>query len=100
MSIKVDARIMGWTMYPLVIEVPSPLRLRPSGLENAPGALRAAGRHERLGSPIMVRIDVPPYSDVRDPDTGILNPRGIAAVACDTAGAVDDALDSGRFRSC
>lgn len=81
----------------LVIEVPSPLGLRPSGLENAPGALRAAGLHERLGSPAVVRIDVPPYSGVRDPGTGILNPRAIAAVARDTAGAVDDALDSGCF---
>jgi len=84
-------------MDPLVIEVPSPLGLRPSGLENAPRALRAAGLHERLGSPAVVRIDVPPYCDVRDPGTGILNPRGIAAVARDTAGAVAEALDSGCF---
>ena len=32
-------------MDPRVIEVPSPLGLRPSGLENAPGALRAAARY-------------------------------------------------------
>jgi len=68
-------------MDPLVIEVPSPLGLRPSGLESAPGALRAAGLHERLGSPAVVRIDVPPYCDVRDPGTGILNPRGIVAAS-------------------
>jgi arginase len=84
-------------MNPLVIDVPSPLGLRPSGLENAPDALRGAGLHERLGSPGVVRIDVPPYCDVRDPATGILNPQGIAAVARDVAGAVDAALDSGRF---
>ena len=84
-------------MIPLVIDVPSPLGLRPTGLENAPGALRAAGLHERLGSPDVVRIDVPPYSDVRDAETGILNPQGIAAVARDVARGVDAALDSGRF---
>lgn len=84
-------------MNPLVIEVPSPLGLRPSGLEHAPGALRRAGLHDRLGCPDTVRIDVPPYSDVRDPETGILNPEGIAAVARDVAGAVEAALDSGRF---
>src|ERR1022692_2222800 len=84
-------------MNPLVIDVPSPLGLRPSGLENAPDALRRAGLHDRLGSPGVVRIDVPPYSDVRDPATGILNPQGIATVARDVAGAVDAALDSGRF---
>jgi len=84
-------------MNPLVIDVPSPLGLRPSGLEEAPDALRGAGLHDRLGSPGVVRIDVPPYSGVRDPATGILNPQGIAMVARDVAGAVDAALDSGRF---
>jgi len=84
-------------MRPLVIEVPSPLGLRPSGLEHAPDALRRAGLHERLGSPDPVRIDVPPYSDVRDPETAILNPQGIAAVAREVAGAVSALLDSGRF---
>jgi arginase len=84
-------------MNPLVIEVPSPLGLRPSGLEDAPDALRAAGLHERLGSSDALRIDVPPYCDVRDPETGVLNPEGIAAVARDVAGAVDATLDSGRF---
>lgn len=80
-----------------VIEVPSPRGLRPSGLEDAPDALRRAGLHERLGSPDVVRIDVPPYRDVRDPETGILNPQGIAAVARDVASAVDATLDAGRF---
>jgi arginase len=84
-------------MKPLVIEVPSPLGLRPSGLEHAPDALRRAGLHERLGSLDTVRIDVPPYSDVRDPETRILNPGGIAAVAREVAGAVDAVLDSGHF---
>ncbi len=80
-----------------IIEVPSPLGLRPSGLEHAPEALRSAGLHERLGCPDVVRIDVPAYSDVRDPATEILNPQGIADVAHLTADAVSAALDSGRF---
>ena len=84
-------------MNPLVIVVPSPLGLRPSGLELAPDALREAGLHERLGSPDAVRIEIPPYSSVRDQKAGVLNPRGIAAVARDTAEAVEGALDSGRF---
>lgn len=85
------------TVQPLVIEVPSPLGLRPTGLELAPDALREAGLHERLGAPDPVRIAVPSYSGVRDQQAGILNPHGIAAVARDTADAVDSALDSGRF---
>ncbi len=84
-------------MTPQVIEVPSPLGLRPSRREDAPDALRRTGLHQRLGSPDAVRIDVPPYDDVRDPETGILNPQGIAAVARDVASAVDATLDAGRF---
>jgi arginase len=82
---------------PFIIEVPSPLGLRPGGVEAAPGALRTGGLHARLGSPDEVRIDVPPYSDVRDPGTGVLNPQGVKAVARDLAAAVGTALDSERF---
>jgi arginase len=82
---------------PLIIEVPSPLGLRPTGLELAPGALRGAGLHERLGSPDVVRITVPPYSADRDAATRLLNPGGIAAVARDLAGAVETAIDNDLF---
>jgi arginase len=40
---------------------------------------------------------VPPYCDVRDPQTGVLNPHGIATVALDLAASVGAALDGGRF---
>ena len=79
------------------LEVPSPPGLRPSGLEDAPDALRSVGLHERLGAGDAVRVDVPPYEDARDPKTGILNPQGIVAVAHEVADAVDDALSNGRF---
>ena len=81
----------------LIIEAPSPLGLRPDGVQSAPGALRTAGLHARLGSPDEAHIDVPPYCDVRDPETGVLNPQGVAAVARGLAAAVDTALASGRF---
>jgi arginase len=82
---------------PLIIEVPSPLGLRPTGVQAGPSALRTAGLHARLGSYDEARIDVPPDSDVRDPGTGVLNPQGVAAVARDLAAAVGTALDSERF---
>jgi arginase len=82
---------------PLIIEVPSPLGLRPTGVQAGPSALRTAGLHARLGSYDEARIEVPPYSDVRDPGTGVLNPQGVAAVARDLAAAVGTALDSERF---
>jgi arginase len=66
-------------MIPQVIEVSSPLGLRPSGLEDAPDALRRAGLYQRLGSPDAVRIDVPPYDDVRDPETGIRGWRKVSS---------------------
>jgi arginase len=84
-------------LKPLVIEVPSPLGLRPSGLERAPEALRRAGLHERLGSTDAVRIDIPPFSAERDPLTEVRNADGIAEVARELADAVDDGLDAGRF---
>jgi arginase len=82
---------------PIIIEVPSPLGLRPAGVQAAPGALRKAGLHARLSPAGEVRIDVPPYCDVRDVATGLLNPRGIATVALDLAASVGAALDEGRF---
>ncbi len=84
-------------MNPFIIDAPSPLGLRPSGVEAGPRALRDAGLHARLGSPGETRINVPPYSDVRDPRTGVLNPRGVVAVARGLAAALEPALDSPRF---
>lgn len=66
---------------PLIIEVPSRLGLRPGGVAAAPCALRKAGLHARLGPAGEARIDVPPYCNVRDPETGLLNPRGTHAIA-------------------
>jgi len=82
---------------PFIIEVPSPLGLRPDGVQSAPDALRKAGLHARLGAPDEERIDVPAYCGIRDPQTGVLNPHGIAAVALDLAASVGAALDSQRF---
>ena len=82
---------------PVIIEVPSPLGLRPTGLELAPAALRRAGLHERLHATGAVQIDIPPYSDVRDPETQLLNAGAIAEVARRTSQAVEAALDDERF---
>jgi arginase len=84
-------------MKPLIIEVPSPLGLRPCGLENAPAALCQAGLHEALGGSEPIRVNVPPYSARRDHQTGVLNPDGITTVAYDVAAAVEQALGSGQF---
>ena len=56
-------------MRPLIIEVPSPLGLRPSGVELAPRALRTAGLHSLLGSDDAVHVQCPLMT------TGVTRPR-------------------------
>ena len=75
------SRVSGGVDAPVIVEVPSPLGLRPSGVERAPEALRAARLHARLGCDDVQRVAVPPYDDRRDQATGVLNPEGIAEVA-------------------
>jgi arginase len=85
------------SMRPLIVEVPSPLGLRPSGVELAPAALRAAGLHARLGCDDAQHVAVPPYDDRRDRATGVLNPGGIADVAFSLAGVIESALQASRL---
>ncbi|OKK03687.1 arginase [Streptomyces sp. CB03234] len=81
-----------------IIEAPSVLGLRPSGVQGLPTALLDAGLAGRLGDAVpTVRVDPPAYDPRRDAATGIRNPDGIARYAVDLADAVGDALDSGRF---
>jgi len=84
-------------VHPLIIEVPSPLGLRPGGVELAPEVLRAAGLHSHLGCADARRIAIPRYDDRRDETTGVLNPAGIAEVARSLAEAVESALDADRL---
>jgi arginase len=84
-------------MRPLIIEVPSPLGLRPSGVELAPEVLRAAGLHALLGCDDARHVAVPPYDDRRDEATGVLNPDGIADVARSLADVTESALQANRL---
>lgn len=82
---------------PAIIEAPSVLGLRPTGVQDLPAALLGAGLADRLRAVRAGRVDPPPYDPRRDDDTGILNPDGIARYSADLADAVGDVLDSGRF---
>src|SRR5580693_2296687 len=84
-------------MRPLIVEVPSPLGLRPSGVELAPEVLRAVGLHSRLGCDDARRVAVPPYDARRDSATGVLNPDGIAEVARSLADVIESALQAHRL---
>lgn len=80
-----------------IVEAPSVLGLRPTGVEELPAALLGAGLAEGLGAVRTGRVDPPPYEPQRDPETGLLNPGGIAAYSGALADAVGGVLDRGRF---
>lgn len=80
-----------------IIEAPSNLGLRPTGVELLPEALLRNGLAERLQARHAIRLDVPRYQDVRDPDTLTLNAHAIAAWSPKLADAVSDVIDRGEF---
>lgn len=78
-----------------IVEAPSVLGLRPSGVEDLPEALLSAGLRERLRAVSHGRVEPPPYDPRRDPDTGILNPQAIARYSVKLADAVEQVLGDG-----
>jgi arginase len=80
-----------------IIEAPSVLGLRPTGVEELPDALLAAGLAGGLGAVRAGRVEPPPYDPERDPDTEVLNAGGIAAYSSALADTVGGVLDDGRF---
>jgi arginase len=80
-----------------VIEVPSALGLHPSGVQDAPDALREAGLHRLLKPTKVMRVDVPPYRPARDTKTHMLNPEGISMLALRVADRVQTTIGDGRF---
>jgi arginase len=80
-----------------IIEAPSVLGLRPTGVEALPDALLAAGLATRLGARRAGRVQPPPYDDRRDPGTLMLNPKGIAEYTPKLADAIGEVLDAGDF---
>ncbi len=77
-----------------ILEAPSVLGLFPKGVETLPDALLAAGLAKRLGAARAGRIEPPPYDPERDPETLLLNPRGIARYSVALADAVGALLDA------
>lgn len=82
---------------PAIVEAPSVLGLRPSGVQQLSRVLLAAGLGERLGAPVVARVEAPAYESVRDPVTGVLNPGGIARYSTQLADIVGRTLDQGLF---
>ncbi|MGP3690074.1 arginase family protein [Streptomyces sp. IBSNAI002] len=80
-----------------IIEAPSVLGLRPSGVQDLPAALLDAGLADHPGAVRAGRVEPPEYDPRRDPGTGVLNPVGIARYSVRLADAVGAVLDEGRF---
>ncbi len=81
----------------VIVEAPSILGLRPSGVEHLPDALSAAGIADRLRARRAGRVEPPAYDPQRDPETRMRNPRGIAAYSIALADAVGEILDREEF---
>lgn len=79
--------------YFAIIKVSSELGLAPAGVENLPDALRKAGLKRRLRARDAGNLPSPPYDPRRDPETGVLNPLGIAHDRHALASVVTEAID-------
>lgn len=73
------------------------LGLRPTGVQDLPTALLTLGLAECLGARQDARVDAPEYNPVRDPATGMLNPRAIRDYSITLADAVGAVLDRGEM---
>lgn len=80
-----------------VIEAPSVLGLKPTGVERLPDTLLQLGLAERLHARRAGRLPVPHYSPVRDPETLTLNAASIAAFTPLLADAFERILAVGEF---
>lgn len=80
-----------------IIEAPSTLGLRPSGVQDLPTALLDAGLLDLPGAVRAGLVRPPAYDPRRDAATGILNPGAIARYSVLLADAVGDVLDAGGF---
>jgi arginase len=80
-----------------IVEAPSVLGLRPSGVERLPEVLLDAGLAARLHARYAGRVEPPPYDDRRDRETRMLNPYGIASYTPRLADHIGRVLDAEEF---
>jgi arginase len=80
-----------------IIEAPSVLGLKPTGVDRLPDRLLDAGLAERLQARRAGRLETPPYRFERDPQTLTLNAREIAQWSPKLADLVESVLGAGEF---
>jgi arginase len=79
-----------------IIEAPSILGLKPTGVQGLSSRLLDLGLGERLQARLAGRVDAPPYNAERDPETLTLNAHAIAQWTPRLADAVEAVLDRGE----
>ena len=80
-----------------VLDSPTDLGLKPSGVDRLAAALRGTGLVEQLGATYAGEVRALPYDAARDPETKLLNAAGIRDHAIRMADAVGRLLDQGDF---
>ena len=80
-----------------IIDAPSILGLRPTGVELLPEALKAAGIIEGLNADYTGLVPSLPYNKERDKTTLLLNPDSIRTFSLQLANVVSSVLRSGQF---
>jgi arginase len=80
-----------------VIDAPSILGLRPTGVEYLPEALKAAGLIERLNADYSGRVSPLPYNSERDKVTFLLNAKSIKTFSIQLADQVSSVIRSRRY---
>ena len=80
-----------------ILEAPSNLGLRPTGVENSATTLLELELGRRLGARYAGRVEAPTYDTVRDPRTRMLNVESIAHYAVALANALEPILKQGEF---
>ena len=81
----------------VIVDAPSALGLRPSGVEELSEALKAAGLKAGLNAEYGGRVEPPPYNATRDPETLVLNPNGLRDYARQLAEKVTEVLSQNKF---
>lgn len=81
-----------------IIDAPSILGLRPTGVEYLPEALKAADIMKRLNADYAGRVSPLPYNSERDKLTLLLNPDSIKAFSLQLADRVSSVISRGDIQ--
>lgn len=80
-----------------VVDAPSILGLKPTGVETLPEALKNAGLIQGLQAEYAGRVEAPPYTPERDKSTLLLNPHSIKVFSLRLAEKVANVRSKDQF---